>query len=173
MINTRSSTSQENTPNVESLAQQLYVIASKLNTIDSLVEDVATLKAKNGCTQEGETSHGPVMEENLFGEKRKKTLLAQCGQKILPGSYTQRWNFLDLKEVIQGMDFEGKKYFCYYQTSEEHKVDITAMYLESDALDLFSWINCERTLLYWKELGNKLARSLSLRRVLEWAKIGN
>lgn len=47
---------------------------------------------------------------------------------------------------------KAKKYFCYYQTQEEHKVDIAAMYFEGDALDLFSWINHERTLLYWEEL---------------------
>ncbi|KAI4323138.1 hypothetical protein L6164_022768 [Bauhinia variegata] len=35
---------------------------------------------------------------------------------------------------------------------DELKVDIAAMYLEGDALDLFSWISGERTLLYWEEL---------------------
>ncbi|KAG5591819.1 hypothetical protein H5410_042333 [Solanum commersonii] len=44
------------------------------------------------------------------------------------------------------------------------------MYLEGDALDLFSWINRERTLLYWEELGNKLARSLPFRGVLNGLK---
>ncbi|KAH0693255.1 hypothetical protein KY285_020352 [Solanum tuberosum] len=41
----------------------------------------------------------------------------------------------------RGWILKAEKYFCYYQTKEEHKVDIVAMYLEGDALDLFSWIN--------------------------------
>ena len=31
-------------------------------------------------------------------------------------------------------------------------VEVAALYLEGDALDLFSWINAERTLLYWDDL---------------------
>ncbi|KAG5591908.1 hypothetical protein H5410_042422 [Solanum commersonii] len=57
MVNTRLSNSQEGVPNVESLAQQLYAVASKLNTIDSLAADVATLKAQTSCTQQEESSH--------------------------------------------------------------------------------------------------------------------
>ncbi|KAH0750729.1 hypothetical protein KY290_029961 [Solanum tuberosum] len=53
-----------------------------------------------------------VIKESLFGKMRKKKLIVHL-----------------------------EKYFCYYQTQEEHKVDIAAMYLEGDALDLFSWIN--------------------------------
>lgn len=36
-----------------------------------------------------------------------------------------------------------EKYFRYYQTPDELKVDVAAMYLEGDALDLFAWINNE------------------------------
>lgn len=46
-----------------------------------------------------------------------------------------------------GWVLKGKKYFCYYQTPYDLKVDIATMYLEGDALDLFAWINSERTLL--------------------------
>ena len=35
---------------------------------------------------------------------------------------------------------------------EELKIDITTMYLEGDALDLFTWINIKRIILYWEEL---------------------
>ncbi|KAH0706166.1 hypothetical protein KY285_010686 [Solanum tuberosum] len=52
----------------------------------------------------------------------------------------------------RGWIMKVEKYFCYYQTQEEHKFDIASMYLEGDALDLFSWINREQTLLYWEEL---------------------
>lgn len=48
------------------------------------------------------------------------------------------------------MDFTGKKIFSYYQTLDKLKVDITAMHLEGDTFDMFSWINSECTILYWK-----------------------
>ncbi|VFR02783.1 unnamed protein product [Cuscuta campestris] len=51
----------------------------------------------------------------------------------------------------RGWVLKAEKYFRYYGTSEEDKVEIAAMHLEGDALDLFSWINAERTLLYWEE----------------------
>lgn len=40
-------------------------------------------------------------------------------------------------------------------------VDISAMYLEGDALDLFAWINSECTLLYWKEFGEAFQENYS------------
>ncbi|KAF7841564.1 retrotransposon gag domain, Retroviral aspartyl protease [Senna tora] len=52
----------------------------------------------------------------------------------------------------RGWILKAKKYFRYYQTPDELKVDIAAMYLEGDALDLFAWINTEHTILYWEEL---------------------
>ena len=52
----------------------------------------------------------------------------------------------------RGWILKAEKYFRYYQTPEESKVDVAAMYLEGDALDLFAWVNSERTLLYWEEL---------------------
>ena len=50
------------------------------------------------------------------------------------------------------MDFEVEKYFHYYHTPNELKVEIATMYVKGDALDLFAWINRERTILYWEEL---------------------
>ncbi|KAH0660925.1 hypothetical protein KY289_029673 [Solanum tuberosum] len=50
----------------------------------------------------------------------------------------------------------------------EHKVDIAAMYLEGDALDLFSWINRERTLLYWEELEYHQEFAKRSSRVTDW-----
>ncbi|KAH0776618.1 hypothetical protein KY290_008029 [Solanum tuberosum] len=71
------------------------------------------------------------MEENLFGEKMKKTLIDQCGQKILPGSYTQ----------MEFPRFEGGDPRGWILKAKNF-----------DALDLFSWINREQTLLYSEEL---------------------
>ncbi|KAH0764516.1 hypothetical protein KY285_000387 [Solanum tuberosum] len=153
MVNTRSSTSQENTPNVEFLAQQLFVIASKLNTIDSLATEVATLKAQNGCTQEGETSHRTRNGGKFVWREEEEDIYSPMWLK----NPFQRPHTKMKFPRFEGGDPRGwilkaEKYFSYYQTPEEHKVDIAAMYLEGDALDLFSWINRERTLLYWEEL---------------------
>ena len=68
---------------------------------------------------------------------------------------------------FQGGDLRGwilkvEKYFWYYQTPDELKVDIAAMYLEGDALDLFSWINSERTLVYRDELVKALQEHYGL-----------
>lgn len=57
MVNTWFSISQEGVPNVESLAQQLSIIASNINMIDSLRADVATLNAHTSCTEQEESSH--------------------------------------------------------------------------------------------------------------------
>lgn len=62
----------------------------------------------------------------------------------------------------RGWILKAEKYFQYYQTHEELKVDIVAMYLEGEALDLFARINHERTLLYWEELVKALQISYGL-----------
>ena len=40
---------------------------------------------------------------------------------------------------------EAEKYFRYYQTPEELKVDVAAMNLEGDALDTFIWVSSRTT----------------------------
>lgn len=47
----------------------------------------------------------------------------------------------------RGWILKEEKYFRYYQTQDDLKVDLATMYLEGDALNLFPWINYERTLL--------------------------
>ncbi|KAH0739591.1 hypothetical protein KY290_038296 [Solanum tuberosum] len=153
MVNTRSSTSQENTPYLKYFAQQLSVIASKLNTIDSLATEVATLKAQNGCTQEGETTHRTRNGGKSIWREEEEDINRPMWKK----NPSRRPHTMMEFPRFEGGDPRGwilkaEKYFCYYQTLEEHKVDIAAMYPEADALDLFSWINRERTLLYWKEI---------------------
>jgi len=48
----------------------------------------------------------------------------------------------------RGWILKAEKYLRHYQTPNDLKVDIAAMYLEGDALDLFTWVNSERILLY-------------------------
>ncbi|KAF7825223.1 retrotransposon-related protein [Senna tora] len=47
---------------------------------------------------------------------------------------------------------KAEKYFRYYQTPDDAKVDVATLYLEGNALDLFAWINSKITILYWEEL---------------------
>jgi len=157
MVNTRSSTSQsqEDAPNVETLAQQLSAIASKLNTIDSLAADVASLKVQTSHIQQEETSYqtrNRGKSANVCQEEEEDTDNTGWPRNPPRRPYT-KMDFPRFKGGNpRGWILKAEKYFCYYQTPDEHKVDIAAMYLEGDALDLFSWINRERTLLYWEEL---------------------
>lgn len=100
MVNTRSSTSQEDVSSVESLAQQLSAIASKLITIDSLATDVAILKSPDWSQPTRKTTYRTRDrgKNAMFGKKRKKTSILQGGQTIFAIGHTQRWIFLDLKE---------------------------------------------------------------------------
>ncbi|VFQ85938.1 unnamed protein product [Cuscuta campestris] len=50
------------------------------------------------------------------------------------------------------MVLKAEKYFRYYDVPEDDKVDVASMYLEGDALDLFSWMSTKRTLFYWEDL---------------------
>lgn len=52
----------------------------------------------------------------------------------------------------RGWILKAVKYFRYYQTLNDCKVDMVSVSLEGDALDLFAWINSERTIYYWNEL---------------------
>ncbi|GJY23087.1 ty3-gypsy retrotransposon protein [Tanacetum coccineum] len=76
-------------------------------------------------------------------------------QKIRTGTATQqgdrspKWNFPNSKG---GWILKAEKYFRYYETPDESKVEIASMYLEGDALDLFAWISAEHNHLYWEEL---------------------
>ena len=47
----------------------------------------------------------------------------------------------------RGWMLKAEKYFHCYETLDELKVDVVAMYLEGDALDLFAWINKKQTLV--------------------------
>lgn len=50
-----------------------------------------------------------------------------------------------------GWVLKAEKFFRFYGTREDDKVDVASMYLEGDTLDLFSWIHSQHTVLYWDE----------------------
>lgn len=130
MINTRSYTSQEVVSNVESLAQQLSAIASKLNIIDSLEVDVATLKAQTSSTQQEETSHSTRNKgknANVWQEEKKDND-NQCWPKNPPRQPHMKMEFpIFERGDLRGWILKTEKYFCYYQTPDDHKVDIVVV----------------------------------------------
>ena len=46
----------------------------------------------------------------------------------------------------RGWILKAEKYFQYYQTPEDLKVDVAAMNREGDVLDTFSWVSSGRTI---------------------------
>ncbi|KAD7480201.1 hypothetical protein E3N88_03337 [Mikania micrantha] len=52
----------------------------------------------------------------------------------------------------RGWILKAEKYFRFYNTLDEEKVDVAAIHLEGDALDFYSWIATEQDITYWEEL---------------------
>ncbi|KAK4276309.1 hypothetical protein QN277_019273 [Acacia crassicarpa] len=52
----------------------------------------------------------------------------------------------------RGWLLKADKFFRYYNTPEDDKIDLASLYLEGDALDFFSWLNSQRTLRHWQDL---------------------
>ena len=52
----------------------------------------------------------------------------------------------------RGWVLKAEKYFRYFDIPEEMKVEVAAMHLEGDALDLYAWINGEDEILHWAVL---------------------
>ncbi|XP_038687486.1 uncharacterized protein LOC119986865 [Tripterygium wilfordii] len=187
MVNTRSSNLQNDpanpntdppaNPNSDSIAQQLTAIASKLNTIDSLAAEVAALKSQSSGAPHAETStrvssKGKTKEIPMGPHEKGRTTWSEAEDDDMDNPW---WFKSPSRRPHTKMEFpkydggdprgwilKAEKYFRYYQTPEDLKVDIAAMYLEGDALDLFAWVNRERTLLYWEELVNTLHESFGL-----------
>ncbi|VFQ86514.1 unnamed protein product [Cuscuta campestris] len=123
------------TPSNDTLAQ----IAAKLSVLDDLKAEVTALKAQ-ARTNSGRTKMkqytGDSDDENGHSHHR------------FPRSKVEFTKFSGGDP--RGWVLKAEKYFHYYGTSEEDKVEIASMHLEGDPLDLFSWINAEKTLLYWE-----------------------
>nr|GEW36497.1 retrotransposon Gag domain, retroviral aspartyl protease [Tanacetum cinerariifolium] len=158
MVTTRNTTSLNEQPNhndtssplqnPDNLAQRLSSIASKLNALDTIVADVAVLKAQvgpNGSNRGKSATLGSrYRDDNLesmgWYRSSTKTPFTKMEFTKFEGGDPRGWIL------------KAEKYFCYYETLDEYKVDIASMYLEGDAFDLFAWINAEHNHLYWKKL---------------------
>ncbi|GKB71186.1 WD and tetratricopeptide repeats protein 1 isoform X2, partial [Tanacetum coccineum] len=110
----------------DNLAQQLSSIASKLNTLDALAADVAVLKAQAGPN----------------GSNRGKSVtLGSCHRD--DDSESTNWYRNSTRRPFTKIEFpkfqgggprgwilKAEKYFRYYETLDETKVEIASMYLE-------------------------------------------
>ncbi|PWA82162.1 hypothetical protein CTI12_AA180690 [Artemisia annua] len=147
MVNTRNSASHNKQPNhthtsspaqnPDNLAQQLSSIASKLNALDALAADVAVLKAQAGPN--GSRGDDDSESTGWYHNSARRPFTKMEFPKFEGGD-------------PRGWILKAEKYFRYYQTPDESKVEIASMYLEGDALDLFAWISAEHNHLYWEEL---------------------
>nr|GEW58183.1 retrotransposon Gag domain, retroviral aspartyl protease [Tanacetum cinerariifolium] len=142
MVQTRNS--EKNNP-PDPIATQLAVIATKLEVFETIKEDIAALK-------EGEQSRS-----SRNGE----------GESSWRGRQPQRpYNKIDFLIFSSGDPhgwlMKAKKYFRYYQIPDEEKVEIALMHLEGDALDLYSWLSHDQTVIFWEELVQAFTRSFGL-----------
>lgn len=133
MVQTRSG-SEGSSSNPDQIAAQLAAIASKLESIDSMKEDIAALKG-----------------DRFKGSK------GDDGDSSWRGRPNYRpYNKIDFP-IFNGGDPRGwilkaEKYFKYYQIPDTEKVEIASMHLEGDALDLYSWLSDDQSMTFWEEL---------------------
>ena len=145
MVNTRTKASR-NEPimsTLDQIGQQLTTIAAKLGAIDTLAADLAALKAQNLQNRHGKSK---VLQEEgeVDSTWRHQETYRRPHTKMEFPKYE--------RGDPRGWILKAEKYFQNYQTPNDCKGDVASMYLEGDALDLFAWINFERTIYYWDEL---------------------
>ncbi|GJR49699.1 hypothetical protein Tco_1400220 [Tanacetum coccineum] len=131
MVTTRNTTSHNEQPNhndTSSPSQNPDNLAQQLSSIASKLNALDALAADVAVLKAQAGPNGP-----------------NRGKSVTLGS-----RYRD--EDSESTDCSGKKYFRYYETPDESKVEIASMYLEGDALDLFAWISAEHNHLYWEEL---------------------
>ncbi|KAI6694685.1 hypothetical protein NL676_022395 [Syzygium grande] len=154
-------------PDADASAQQFAFIVACLATIDSLVADVAALKEQSSDVPPTESlpgaSNKTKAKEISFGPREHRKLVwSKTEDDETDNPWGHRNQTRRPYTKMEFPKFEGgdphgwilkaEKYFRYYEMPDELKVDVAAMYLEGDALDLFAWINKEWTLVYWEEL---------------------
>ncbi|VFQ72079.1 unnamed protein product [Cuscuta campestris] len=122
----------------------LATIASRLAALDVLQEKVTALEANSSCRNSGKGKQRNRADDSdqEYESSRRASRLPHAKLEFpkFTGGDPRGW-------VLK-----AEKYFRYYDVPEDDKVDVASMYLEGDALDLFSWMSTERTLFYWEDL---------------------
>ncbi|VFQ68798.1 unnamed protein product [Cuscuta campestris] len=122
----------------------LATIASRLAALDVLQEKVTALEANSSRRNSGkgkQRNRADDSDEEYESSRRASRLPhAKLEFPKFTGGDPRGWIL------------KAEKYFRYYDVPEDDKVDVASMYLEGDALGLFSWMSTERTLFYWEDL---------------------
>ncbi|KAK1409444.1 hypothetical protein QVD17_35970 [Tagetes erecta] len=139
MVHTRGS-SETGGSQPDSVATQLAAIAAKLETIDTLKEEMIALKQQVTAREKSSSGGGKHDDEESSYNRFTRRPYHKIEFPTFSGGDPRGW-------VLK-----AEKYFKFYNTIDEDKVDVAAMHLEGDALDLYSWLSVEQELSYWEEL---------------------
>ncbi|KAC9449880.1 hypothetical protein E3N88_45828 [Mikania micrantha] len=141
MVNTRSEGGlPAGEPTIGQVAGQLAAIMKKLDTMETWKEDLNNLKKQVTNKDKSGTSGSKNDEADSGYFQNNRRPFHKIDFPTFSGGDPRGW-------VLK-----AEKYFRFYNTSEDEKVDIAAMHLEDDALDLFSWLSSEQVITEWDEL---------------------
>ncbi|KAK1441653.1 hypothetical protein QVD17_07716 [Tagetes erecta] len=141
MVQTRNNSGESsNVP--DTISDQLAAIVAKLESIDTMKEDIAALKA-------GEHSRGSKKDEGESSWRGR--------QHYRPYNKIEFPNFSGGDP--RGWLLKAEKYFKYYQVPDDEKVEVASMHLEGDALDLYSWLSNDQPITFWEELTQAFTKS--------------
>ncbi|GKF22926.1 retrotransposon gag domain, retroviral aspartyl protease, partial [Tanacetum coccineum] len=116
----------------------MAAIAARLESMETLKEDVAALKShveiRGKSYNDNHRESSWRLQHQHHSPFRKIDFLAYAGGDP------------------RGWILKAEKYFRYYQIPDAEKVDVASMHLESDALDLFSRLSADQTITLWEEL---------------------
>ncbi|KAD6453241.1 hypothetical protein E3N88_07946 [Mikania micrantha] len=139
MVQTRHNTEGSSNP-ADPVAEQLAAIASKLEAMDSLQADMAALKRQVAGKDKAPFGGGRFDEAESGFSNAARRPFHKIDFPSFSGGDPRGWIL------------KAEKYFRFYNTLDEEKVDVAAIHLEGDALDFYSWISTEQDITYWEEL---------------------
>ncbi|KAK1412796.1 hypothetical protein QVD17_34309 [Tagetes erecta] len=145
MLQTRSNS--DGSPNPpDPIAAQLEAIAAKLESMESLKEDIAVLKQQSASRDKSSGSGSRFEEGDSSNSRFNRKPYHKIDFPAFSGGDPRGWIL------------KAEKYFRFYNTLDEEKVDVAAIHLEGDALDLYSWLSTEQEITYWDELTHALQK---------------
>ncbi|KAD7479987.1 hypothetical protein E3N88_03123 [Mikania micrantha] len=139
MVSTRHNTEGSSNP-IDPVAAQLEAIATKLEAMDALKADMAALKRQVAAKDKAPFGSGRMEDADSGYSHYARRPFHKIEFPTFSGGDPQGWIL------------KAEKYFRFYNTLDEEKVDVAAIHLEGDALDFYSWIASEQDITNWEEL---------------------
>ncbi|KAD4888929.1 hypothetical protein E3N88_21002 [Mikania micrantha] len=139
MVSTRHNTEGSSNP-TDPVAAQLEAIAAKLETMDALKADMAALKRQVAAREKAPFGGGRMEDADSSFSNFNRRPFHKIEFPTFSGGDPRGWIL------------KAEKYFRFYNTMDEEKVDVAAIHLEGDALDFYSWVASEQDITYWEEL---------------------